>query len=88
MKMFYDALMDEILINKNNNHNDNFDEYMKLDGCYSRNLPTLTINLYHKPDDFITIPKFLNNLNLGYRFYHDHHTIHVWETVLLRVPNK
>jgi len=48
--------------------------------------PKLAISLYHKPDDFVTIPNYLNNLKLGYKFYLDHHTIHFWETVLYCVP--
>lgn len=49
--------------------------------------PKLAISVYHKPDDFITIPKYLDSLNLGYKFYLEHHTIHVWETVLFAVPS-
>ena len=49
--------------------------------------PKLAISVYHKPDDFVTIPSYLNGLNLGYEFYLDHHTIHVWETVLYAVPS-
>lgn len=48
--------------------------------------PKLAISVYHKPDDFITIPKFINNLDLDYEFYLDHHTIHFWETVLYAIP--
>jgi FkbM family methyltransferase len=48
--------------------------------------PKLAISLYHKPDDFETIPRYLAGLNLGYRFYLDHHTIYQNETVLFGVP--
>lgn len=50
--------------------------------------PTLAISLYHKPDDFVTIPKLIAELNPKYDFYLDHHTIHFWETVLYCVPRK
>lgn len=50
--------------------------------------PKLAISLYHKPEDFVAIPKFLNDLKLGYEFYLDHHTIHFWETVLFAIPRK
>jgi len=48
--------------------------------------PKLAICIYHKPDDYITIPKYLNDLNLGYRFYIEHHMIFLNETVLFAVP--
>lgn len=44
--------------------------------------PKLAICLYHNINDFGTIPKFLNDLNLGYKFYLGHYTIHTEETVL------
>ncbi|MEO6393799.1 MAG: FkbM family methyltransferase [Pyrinomonadaceae bacterium] len=48
--------------------------------------PKLAIAVYHKWDDFITIPKYLHELNLGYEFYLDHFTIHQEETVLFARP--
>ena len=47
--------------------------------------PKLAICIYHKPDDYITIPQYLDELNLGYRFYIDHHMIFLNETVLFCV---
>lgn len=44
--------------------------------------PKLAISLYHDVRDFYEIPLYLNSLGLGYRFYLDHYTIHVGETVL------
>ena len=44
--------------------------------------PKLSISIYHKDEDFIQIPKYLNGLGLGYEFYLDHFTIHREETVL------
>jgi FkbM family methyltransferase len=44
--------------------------------------PRLAISLYHSPSDFVTIPRLLHELGLGYRLYLDHHTIHSEETVL------
>jgi FkbM family methyltransferase len=48
--------------------------------------PALAISLYHNPEDIETIPRYLAGLDLGYRFYLDHHTIHNNETVLFGVP--
>ena len=44
--------------------------------------PVLAISAYHKADDFISLPAFIEGLGLGYRFYLDHFTIHREETVL------
>ena len=44
--------------------------------------PRLAISIYHRFADFFEIPLFLQSLNLGYRFYLDHYTIHAEETVL------
>ncbi len=52
-----------------------------------RDRPALAISLYHKEDDFITIPAYINELQLGYKFYLEHHTIHFWETVLFAIPS-
>lgn len=48
--------------------------------------PKMAICIYHKPDDYIDIPKFIDELNLGYSFFIDHHTIYLNETVLFAVP--
>lgn len=50
--------------------------------------PKLAISLYHQLSDFVTIPRFLYDLNLGYDFYLDHHTIYQNETVLFAIPRK
>ena len=44
--------------------------------------PNLAIAVYHKLNDLVQIPLFLSSLNLGYKFYLDHFTIHSEETVL------
>jgi FkbM family methyltransferase len=48
--------------------------------------PKLAISLYHNEDDFIVIPEYLNELDLGYEFFLDHFTIHREETVLFARP--
>jgi FkbM family methyltransferase len=47
--------------------------------------PKLAISVYHKPDDMYTITMFLNSLNLGYKFYLGHFTIHRDETILYAI---
>ncbi|MEE9379666.1 MAG: FkbM family methyltransferase [Candidatus Lokiarchaeia archaeon] len=44
--------------------------------------PKLAISLYHNIDHFYKIPKFIDSLNLNYRFYLDHFTTHSEETIL------
>ncbi len=47
--------------------------------------PRLAISLYHSPEDFTVIPRYLDSLDLGYRFSIDHFTIHAEETVLFAI---
>jgi FkbM family methyltransferase len=44
--------------------------------------PQLAIALYHADDHFEKIPRFLESLSLGYRFYLDHFTVFRSETML------
>ncbi len=44
--------------------------------------PKLAISLYHRPEDFFTIPVWINSLGCGYRLFLDHYSIHHEETVL------
>jgi len=44
--------------------------------------PKLAITVYHDFKDFWQIPQYLDELNLGYRFYLRHFTIHAEETVM------
>lgn len=49
--------------------------------------PQLAISIYHNFGyDFANIANILNDLNLGYKFYLGHFTIHHEETVLFAVP--
>jgi len=44
--------------------------------------PKLAISLYHRPEDFFAIPSWIDSLDIGYRLYIDHYSIHHEETVL------
>ena len=44
--------------------------------------PKLAIAIYHSWDDFVNIPIWIENLNLGYTLYLDHYTIHTDETII------
>ena len=44
--------------------------------------PKLAISAYHKPEDLFTLVDYIDRLNVGYRFYLDHFTVHMEETVL------
>lgn len=48
--------------------------------------PKLAISLYHKPDDFFSIPQWLLQHCHDYEFFLDHYTIHMEETVLYGLP--
>ena len=44
--------------------------------------PKLAISFHHRPEDFSSIPLWLNSLNCGYCSFLDHYTIHHEETVM------
>jgi FkbM family methyltransferase len=48
--------------------------------------PKLAISLYHTNHDFAVIPKYIDDLNLNYRMFIDHFTIHSEETMLFAWP--
>lgn len=48
--------------------------------------PKLAISLYHKPEDVMEIPVFLEKLDLGYKYYIRHYQTRMEETVLYAVP--
>jgi FkbM family methyltransferase len=47
--------------------------------------PKLAISLYHRNEDFYAIPRYLNDLGIGYKFYLDHSSIHREETMLFAI---
>ncbi len=47
--------------------------------------PKLAIAIYHSLEDFANIPLWIINLNLGYKLYLDHYSIHSEETVLFAI---
>ena len=48
--------------------------------------PKLAIAIYHSLEDFINIPKWIINLNLGYELFIGHYTIHAEETICFAKP--
>jgi hypothetical protein len=48
--------------------------------------PKLAIAIYHDLRHFASIPHWIHDLNLGYKFYIGHFTIHAEETVLFARP--
>lgn len=51
--------------------------------------PTLAISAYHREEDLVDIPAYIDGLELGYEFLLDHFTIHHAETVLFaRAPTR
>jgi len=50
--------------------------------CLRKYRPRLAISLYHRREDFFTIPLWINSLDCGYRLFLEHYSIHHEETVL------
>lgn len=50
--------------------------------------PKLAVALYHNTRDFEILPRFINDLNLGYKFYLSHSTIYGEETMLFATTGK
>lgn len=48
--------------------------------------PKLAIAIYHSMDDFVNIPKWINDLGLGYELFLGHYTIHMEETIIFAKP--
>lgn len=60
-------------------------EPMALQGAIEtikKHRPKLAIAIYHSMDDLTNIPQWVADLNLGYKMYIGHYTIHAEETVL------
>ena len=47
--------------------------------------PILAVAIYHNDDDFYNIPKIL--IDLGYKIYINHYTIHQEETICFAIPS-
>jgi len=50
--------------------------------------PKLAISIYHNLSDYSQITPWLDNLNLGYKFFIRHYTIHSEETVLYAISKE
>ncbi len=64
-------------------------EYEALQGAartITKNLPTLAICAYHKPDDLIVLPQYIKQLSSDYTLYLRHHQYMSWEMVLYAIP--
>jgi hypothetical protein len=48
--------------------------------------PKLAIAIYHSMEDFVSIPQWILNLDLGYELFLDHFTIYGEETVIFAKP--
>ena len=48
--------------------------------------PVLTICVYHKKEDLIILPQFIDSLNCNYKFYLRHHSHLAEELVLYAIP--
>ena len=48
--------------------------------------PKLAIAIYHSMNDFVSIPLWLKELDLDYKFYLGHYTLHAEETILFAKP--
>ena len=63
-------------------------EINALEGCVEickKYAPKLAICIYHKSDDWITIPKKILELNKNYKFYMKHNSNNLYETVLFAI---
>ena len=49
--------------------------------------PQLSIAIYHNMNHYHQIPRFINSLNLNYKFYLDHFNPHLVETILFAKVN-
>lgn len=52
--------------------------------------PRLAISIYHKPDDFIAIPKLIKSLDVEnkYKYYIRHYSPGQYETILYAIPDE
>ena len=50
------------------------------------NLPRLAVSLYHRTDDFFSIPQYIYELNDSYQFYLRHYGLSSCELVLYAIP--
>lgn len=48
--------------------------------------PKLAIAIYHSIDDFATIPNWILDLDLNYKIFIDHFSIHTEETICFAIP--
>lgn len=52
------------------------------------NLPRLAVSLYHRSDDFLSIPQYIYGMNNSYKFYLRHYGSFCTELVLYAIPGE
>jgi FkbM family methyltransferase len=55
-------------------------------GVLEEHRPKLAVAIYHRPEDLTEIPRHIDELGLGYRFFLDHTSAGWEETVLFAAP--
>lgn len=59
-----------------------FEALKGAEAAIRRHRPKLAISIYHRLEHFWEIARWIDNLDLGYRFHIEHFTIHAEETML------
>jgi len=55
-------------------------------GLIRKSLPTMAICVYHRPEHYVSIPKWIHSLSLGYKLQLRHHSRYFTGTVCYAIP--